>query len=82
MAIIKTYKRPKIMPYGFKIEPLAYNMCVEWCIEEFGHFEFEGDGRWTKRRQPYITNSRQDIGNASIYFANELDAMAFKLRWM
>ena len=68
------------MPYGFKIDPIAHDICVEWCIEEFG--QADESGRWTKRRQPYITNSRQDIGAAGIYFANEIDAVAFKLRWL
>lgn len=81
-SIIKTLKRPRIMPYGFKLDPIAHKLCMDWCIKEFGHFKRDGRDRWTHRRNSFMTQRGNDIGHASIYFMNIEDAVAFKLRWM
>lgn len=83
-VILRTLKRPRIMPYGFNIDPAAYRMCMLWCIEEFGHFDIEGNGRWTHRHSHhrFYGRGRQSNEAASIYFKSAVDATAFKLRWV
>ena len=76
MAITKTLIRPRIMLYGFMVDSVAYRLCEKWCIEEFGERRRNDRGRWTCRYNKFYKRI-----DASIYFKNEEDAMAFKLRW-
>jgi len=69
--------RPRIMPYGFTVDSMAYELCAEWCAKEFGELQRDDKGRWTRRYNRFFR--RMD---ASIYFRNDVDAVAFKLRWL
>ena len=85
MVIIKTFTRPRIKPYGFQIDYDAHEICIMWCEEEFGEWEPYDVGRWSHRINHlyYRYGAPRSIkGSASVYFENEIDAMAFKLRWL
>lgn len=58
------------MDLTFYIRPEQYVEILEWCIENFG----KSNPTWT-----LLANN--DIGG-ELYFKNEEDAMAFKLRWL
>jgi len=71
------------MPYGFYIDPDAHPACVAWCKEQFGRFEDYDQGRWSHRiATGYYKYTKPLPSSAAIYFKNEVDAMAFKLRWL
>lgn len=85
MVIKKTFTRPRIKPYGFQIDYHAHEICIIWCEEEFGELEKYNKGRWTHRINHVFYRfggQRSLTGAASVYFTNEVDAMAFKLRWL
>ena len=75
-------KRPRIRPYAFKIKRphLPFGSLskdkemlkvIEWLILNIGTIETD---RWELRGlNPSLTN---------VYFSDEKDAAAFKLRWM
>ena len=69
------------MPYGFHIEVDSYEVCMDWCETEFGEVLDCGDnGRWTYRKR-FFPSYHGISESATIYFQNEEDAIAFKLRW-
>ena len=60
-------------------------ICTAWCEEEFGELEQYDKGRWAHRINHMFYRfggQRHSKGTASVYFTNEVDAMAFKLRWL
>jgi hypothetical protein len=60
-------------PYGFFFETHRYDHddIRKWCVENFGLTELSG--RWCVRTYPY--------GLPIYCFRDEVDAIAFKLRW-
>lgn len=71
-------KRPRIQPYSFYIKNHTEEELItifSWIFTEIGPYnkevmEFRLNAEW-------ITG-----GNSTVYFANEDDATAFKLRWV
>lgn len=85
MVIIKAFTRPRIKSYGFQIDYHAHEICTAWCEEEFGELEPYDKGRWAHRINHLFYRfggQRSAKGTAAVYFENEVDAVAFKLRWL
>lgn len=53
------------------IKPEFYVEMHEWCETNFGH---ESEERWKMM-------ANNDVGGTA-FFMNDVDAMAFKLRWL
>ena len=72
--------KPRIMPYAFCIEarsnirPKKLLQVFAWTVENFGD---RNDSVWISR-----DNSWNNQHELNIYFMNEEDAAAFKLRWL
>ena len=66
------------MPYGFIVDSPSYKIYVSWCKREFGS---DSHNRWTHRDRRFFTHAGADYGQSGIYFNNEEDAVAFKIKW-
>ncbi len=79
---IRQLERPKIKPYAFSVvapwrsrDERQFIKVVEWIILNIGSID---DGTWDLRADLRGLGTNE----IKVYFDDEKDSMAFKLRWM
>lgn len=72
---IRELKKPRIMQYGFIVENMPHDEVLRWCNNAFE--SKPGGYNWMYRNRSFAK-----YRGMAFYFSDEIDAMAFKLRWI
>lgn len=74
--------RPRLATYGFRIEEFDdFEKVIEWCLANIGEPK-KTNGWFYKKNFWHHVRSKDSVGYGCVYFTSEINAAAFKLKWL